>query len=229
MLHDSIDFIVNLQIKKEEEKEIIIIQILQGTNKPYYIKSKGMTPDGVFVRLGATSQHATKETIREMIVEASGITFEKNLSINQDLTFLYTERVFKEKGLKFTNIEKRNLEIINDKGLYTNLGLLLSDQCPYTIKMAVYPDNTKKEFLDRKETAVGRVLQQLEEATHYLKLNNKTKAKIVGLERIETSEYSDEVIRECLLNTIGHRDYEIPGSTLIHIYKDYIEFLSLGV
>lgn len=201
---------------------------MQGTNKPYYIKSKGMTPDGVFVRLGATSQHATKETIREMIIEASGIAFEKNLSINQDLTFLYTERVFKEKGLKFTNIEKRNLEIINDKGLYTNLGLLLSDQCPYTIKMAVYPDNTKKEFLDRKETAVGSVLQQLEEATHYLKLNNKTKAKIVGLERIETSEYSDEVIRECLLNTIGHRDYEIPGSTLIHIYKDYIEFLSLG-
>lgn len=231
-LHDSIepsvDFLVSHQIQNEDGKDFIIVQVLQGTSKPYYIKSKGMTPDGVYVRFGATSQHATKDSIRDMIIETSGVTFEKNLSINQDLTFMYAERIFKEKNLGFGKVEKKNLGIINDKDMYTNLGLLISDQCPFTIKMAVYPDNTKREFLDRKETSVGSVLQQLEEAERYLKLNNKIKAKIVGLERIESPEYSNEVMRECLLNTIGHRDYEIPGSTLIHIYKDYIEFLSLG-
>lgn len=231
-LHDSIepsvDFLVSHQIKNEDGKDVIIVQVLQGTSKPYYIKSKGMTPEGVYVRFGATAQHATKDSIREMIIETSGVTFEKNLSANQDLTFMYAERIFKEKDLGFGKVEKKNLGIINDKDMYTNLGLLISDQCPYTIKMAVYPDNTKREFLDRKETSVGSVLQQLEEADRYLKLNNKVKAKIVGLERIETPEYSNEVMRECLLNTIGHRDYEIPGSTLIHIYRDYIEFLSLG-
>lgn len=231
-LHDSIepsvDFLVSHQIKNEDGKDVIIVQVLQGTSKPYYIKSKGMTPEGVYVRFGATAQHATKDSIRDMIVETSGINFEKNLSVNQDLTFLYAERIFKEKGLGFGKIEKKNLGIINDKDMYTNLGLLISDQCPYTIKMAIYPDNTKREFLDRKETSVGSVLQQLEEADRYLKLNNKIRAKIVGLERIETLEYSNEVMRECLLNTIGHRDYEITGSTLIHIYRDYIDFLSLG-
>lgn len=231
-LHDSIepsvDFLVNHQIKNEDGKDVIVVQVLQGTSKPYYIKSKGMTPEGVYVRFGATAQHATKDSIRDMIVETSGVTFEKNLSVNQDLTFMYAERIFKAKDLGFGKVEKKNLGIINDKDMYTNLGLLISDQCPYTIKMAVYPDNTKREFLDRKETSIGSVLEQLEEADHYLKLNNKVKAKIVGLERIETPEYSNEVMRECLLNTIGHRDYEIPGSTLIHIYRDYIEFLSLG-
>ena len=48
------------------------------------------------------------------------------------------------------------------------------------------------------------------------------------MERLENPEYKIEVLRECLLNTVGHRDYEIPGSTLIHIFKDNIEFLSLG-
>lgn len=231
-LHDSIepniDFLINMRIDTIDKKDIIIIEVLQGTNKPYYLKSKGMVPEGVYIRFGNTSRPSTSEIIRQMIIESTGITFEKNVSINQNLTFNYAERLFKEKGLSFGQIEMKNLGLVTDKGLYTNLGLLLSDECPYTIKMAIYPDNTKKEFLDTKETSISSVLEQLEEAFRYIKLNNKVKAKIVGINRIEVPEYNEEVIRECLLNTIGHRNYEIPGSTLIHIFKDSIEFLSLG-
>ena len=231
-LHDSIepniDFLINMRIDTIDKKDIIIIEVLQGTNKPYYLKSKGMVPEGVYIRFGNTSRPSTSEIIRQMIIESTGITFEKNVSINQDLTFNYAERLFKEKGLSFGQIEMKNLGLVTDKGLYTNLGLLLSDECPYTIKMAIYPDNTKKEFLDTKETSISSVLEQLEEAFRYIKLNNKVKAKIVGINRIEVPEYNEEVIRECLLTTIGHRNYEIPGSTLIHIFKDSIEFLSLG-
>lgn len=231
-LHDAIepnvDFLVSLKIDKIDDKEIIVIEILQGTNKPYYIKSKGMIPEGVYIRFGNTSRPSTSDMIRQMIVESSGITFEKNISSNQELTFIYAEKLFKEKGLAFGDVEKKNLGLITDKGLYTNLALLLSDECPYTIKMAVYPDNTKKEFLDSKETMTGSVLQSLEEAYSYLKLNNKVSSKIIGIDRTDTYDYSNEVLRECLLNTIGHRDYEISGSTLIHIFKDSIEFLSLG-
>ncbi len=231
-LHDNIEpdisFLVAPRIEQQEGKDIIIVEVLQGTGKPYYLKSKGMTPEGVYIRLGATTQHATNEIIRQMIIETSGITFEKNISVNQDLTFVYADRVFKEKGIAFGNNEKKTLGIINEKGKYTNLGLLLSDECPYTIKMAVYTDTSKKEFLDMKETSKGSLLQQLEEAENYLKLNNKISGKIQGMERIDTYDYPLESIREILLNCIGHRDYEIPGSTLVHIFTDRIEFLSLG-
>ena len=231
-LHDSIEpdisFLIAPRIEKEDNKDIIIIEVLQGTNKPYYIKSKGMTSEGVYVRLGATSQQATRDTIKDMIIETSGITFEKNISVDQELTFIYTERIFKEKEISFGIREKKNLGIINSKNKFTNLGLLLSDQCPYTIKMAIYTNNTKTEFIDRKETAIGSVLQQLEEAENYLKLNNKVSGKIQGMERIDKYDYPEESIREVLLNCIGHRNYEIPGSTLVHIFKDSIEFLSLG-
>ena len=232
MIHDSIEpnisFLVSSRIENENGKDIIIIEVLQGTNKPYYLKSKGMTPSGTYVRLGATSQPTTSDSIRDMIIESSGITFEKNLSANQELTFIYAERTFKEKGVAFGKREQKTLGIINDKNQYTNLGLLLSDQCPYTIKMAVYPNNDKIEFTDRKETNVGSVLQQLEEADSYLKLNNKVGSKINGMQRVDNYEYPEEVLRESLLNCIGHRDYEIPGSTLVHIFKSSIEFLSLG-
>lgn len=231
-IYDSISpdvsFLTSLNIVKEDEKDIIIIKVLKGIHKPYYIKSKGMTPDGVYIRVGATSQKATDDIIRDMIIESYGVTFEKNISLNQDLTFTYADMVFKNKNIAFGDIEKKNLGLINENNLYTNLGLLLSDQCPYTIKMAVYPDNTKTSFLDTKETNIGSILKQIEEANDYLKLNNKIKSEIVGLQRIDTPEYNSEVLRESLLNSVSHKDYSINGSVLIHIFKDYIEFINSG-
>lgn len=126
-------------------------------------------------------QHATKDSIRDLLIESSRVNFENNLSINQNFTFTYAEKVFKEKGLRFGQENKKNLGIINDKNMYTNLGLLILDECPYTIKMVVYSDNTKTEFLDTKETSPGSLLYQLEETYSYLKLNNKVKSKIVPL------------------------------------------------
>ena len=41
----------------------------------------------------------------------------------------------------------------------------------------------------------------------YLDLFNKTKGRIVGLEKIDTKDYPEYAIRESLLNAIIHRDY----------------------
>ncbi len=61
-----------------------------------------MTVDGVFVRLGATVQHATKrKQLKEMIIDSSEFHFEKNISINQELTFTYANNLFKKKNIAF--------------------------------------------------------------------------------------------------------------------------------
>lgn len=227
-IEPSVNFLVSSRIETEEGKKIIVVEVLRGTNKPYYIKSKGMTVDGVFVRLGATVQHATRESIKEMIIESSGVSFEKNISINQNLTFNYADMVFKNKNLSFGDVEKKNLGLINSDNKYTNLALLLSDQCPFSIKVARYKDNTKTEFLDSKEFGNESILSQLENAYNYLMLINSVSSKIDGLERIDTYEYPKNTLREILCNIITHRNYEINGSNLIHIFNDKIEFLSLG-
>ena len=57
---------------------------------------------------------------------------------------------------------------------------------------------------------------------------NRTKATFAGLERIDTRDFPPEAIREALLNSIVHREYSFSGSTLINIYDDRMEFVSLG-
>ena len=45
---------------------------------------------------------------------------------------------------------------------------------------------------------------------------------------MDTNDYDDLVIREAILNAIIHRDYSFSGSTIINIYIDRIEFISIG-
>ena len=64
--------------------------------KPYYVKSKGLTPNGVYVRLGATSVPATRDLIIQMIKESSNFSDELSISSEQELTFTYAKHLFKE-------------------------------------------------------------------------------------------------------------------------------------
>lgn len=41
-------------------------------------------------------------------------------------------------------------------------------------------------------------------------------------------DYPPEAIRETLLNAIVHRDYSFSGATLISIFENRIEFVTIG-
>lgn len=45
----------------------------------------------------------------------------------------------------------RILKLIDQDSLYSNLGLLLSDQCVHTIKVAVFQGMDQTIFKDRRE------------------------------------------------------------------------------
>lgn len=193
----------------------------------YYIASKGLKPTGVFIRLGNTTIPANENAIRQMIVQTDGTSYENIRSFNQDLEFSYVKSFFEKQNVKFVNSNMRTLGIINNDGLFTNLGLLVSDECQHIIKVAVFENETKNEFIDRKEFG-GSVLKQLTDAYDYIKLNNKKHSTYEGLNRIDTTQYDDLVLREALLNSIIHRDYSFSGSIIINIHTDRIEFVSIG-
>ena len=64
--------------------------------------------------------------------------------------------------------------------------------------------------------------------TEFISLNNNLNSTIEGLKRVDKPDYPSYAIREALLNAIVHRDYDYSGSTLINIYDDRIEFVSIG-
>ena len=162
-----------------------------------------------------------------MIKETDRDSYEKLRSLNQNLTFDYTEQIFKENNLVFGLSQKKTLGLIGEDDLFTNLALLLSEQCNHTLKVAVFEGIEKNIFKDRKEFK-GSLLKQVTEAFEFINLLNKTEATFEGLIRKDERDYPVEAIREALLNAVIHREYSFSGSTLVNIYEDRIEFVSLG-
>lgn len=211
-----------------QENRIIKISVSEGSSKPYYLKSKGLKPSGVYVRQGTSSVPASFEQIRMMIKESDGDIFEEMRSLKQELTFEKAKSAFTKYGVEFSDIKYRTLGITNPEGTtYTNLALLLSDQCCHTTKIAVFADESNTKFKDSKEFG-GSVLKQLEESFSYLMLCNNNPAELKGLTRIEHPDYPEEALREALLNAIVHRDYSFSGSIIINVNYKEIEFISLG-
>lgn len=208
-------------------KQIIEVVVQNGTNRPYYIREKGLKPSGVYVRQGSSNQPLSDEGIRRMLLDATGKNYETMRSMQQMLTFDVLQKHFTNRSLPLAEAQMRTLKLIGDDGLYTNLALLLSEQCEHSLKVAVFQGTTKAVFRDRREFK-GSLLQQLYDVYAFIDNYNKTKATFHGLERTDTKDYPPEAVREVLLNCLIHRDYSFSGSTLINIYDDRIEFISLG-
>lgn len=231
MIRDSIrpdvTMFTECVVETMEGKPVVVLMVQRGTARPYYLAGKGIRPEGVYVRQSSSSVPASESAILNMIKETSGDRYEDARSINQQLTFEKAENYFAKRNLPFGDQQKRTLNIIGSDGTYTNLGMLLSDQCVHTIKMAVFDGSRKSVFRDRKELT-GSLLTQLEDAYSYIDQFNRTRAEFEGLDRIDKRDYPGEALREALLNAITHRDYSFSGSTLISIFDDRIEFVTIG-
>lgn len=211
-----------------QENRVVRITVGEGSYKPYYLKSKGLKPSGVFVRQGTSSFSASPEQIRAMIKESDGDTFESMRSMEQDLTFKSAKEAFKRYNIEFSKTKYRALGITTQADeLYSNLALIISDQCAHTTKVAVFADEKNTKFRDSKEFG-GSIFEQLDNTYAYLALCNKTVATFKGLERIEKVDYPEEALREALLNALVHRDYSFSGSIIINVNDKEMEFISIG-
>ena len=231
MIRDSIKpdltMFVGYQTQGVDGKQIVAVTVQKGTDRPYYLGSKGLRPNGVYVRNGTSTDPAADTAIRKMIKETDGDCFEDMRSLEQNLTFEAASTQFAKQKVAFDASKMQTLGLVSPEGIYTNVALLLSDQCGSTIKAATFSGSDKSDFQDRREFS-GSLFRQMEEVYAYLDMRNQTHASFEGLYRIDKRDYPEEALREALLNCLVHRDYSFSASTLISVYDDRIEFVSVG-
>lgn len=211
-----------------DDKDVLKIVVNKGSMTPYYIAEKGIRPEGVYLRIGTASVPASETTIIKMIKETTGDAYEDTRSLNQNLTFIQAEQEFLNADISFGYAQKKSLGLIGRDGCYTNLGLLLSDQCDHKIKSAVYDGIKKQVFKDRHEFS-GSLFRQFEDLSRILDSYNRLSSpRLNGMKRTDQRDYPVEAIRESLLNALVHREYGLGGYTLISMFDDRIEIISLG-
>ena len=231
MVRDSIRPDATMFVHYETEEagglQIVKVSVSRGTGRPYYWVEKGMRSSGVYVRQGTSAAPATETAIRQMIKETDGDSYEEMRSLNQELSFSYAVAVFEKQNLTLEIPQMKTLGLLSPDNIYTNLALLLSDQCPHIIKAAAFSGTDQSAFQDRREFS-GSLLKQVDDAYAYLDMRNEKTATFDGIHRIDHRAYPESALREALLNAVIHRDYSFSASTLISCYADRIEIISAG-
>ena len=98
----DITMFVECRNETMDGKPIIAVVVQRGTARPYYLHGKGIRPEGVYIRQGASTVPATDTAILGMIKETSGDSYEAARSLNQQLTFEKAAAYFKKRKVSFT-------------------------------------------------------------------------------------------------------------------------------
>lgn len=60
IVRPDVTMFTDYSVEKMEHKDVIVLTVQRGTARPYYLYSKGIRPEGVYVRQGASSVPASK-------------------------------------------------------------------------------------------------------------------------------------------------------------------------
>ena len=209
------------------EDNVMVIEVMKGDNKPYFLSSTGPRSNGTYIRVGRSKRQATDGEIISMIRDYSKTNWEDEISPDQELHFSYANLYFHNQNLEFNEEKYFTIGIRNSNSKFTNLALLLSDENPIIVKMACYDNvlnfNYKKEF-------TGSIIKIANDVLNEAEMFNITSATIpeFGGIRIETKSYPGKSLRETILNALCHADYSMPSNIKIEFYSDKVEITNPG-
>lgn len=217
--------------------DFLELKIGDGPRTPYYYVHKGSKE--AFVRSGNQSIPAPKHMLESLILKGQNITYDELPSKYkiEDVSFTLLNATLKKEQQKEINKDKDyvSLELVTTDNHVTNAGLLLCDQgllnqsrifC--TRWNGLVKGSVSGDAIDDKEYT-GSIIFLLENAEAFIRNNSKVSWEIQGMKRIEKEDYPLKAVREAIVNSIIHRDYQILGSEIhIDMYDDRLEIVSPG-
>jgi ATP-dependent DNA helicase RecG len=234
--------IPRLYAQRLGDKTILVIEVLEGMNKPYYRRSEGVEK-GTYIRLGRHTLRATPDIIQELKWQSTGIDFERlpvSNAITDDLNtdeikdFLDSRKNRGKIRLSEQTMRSYHLITYDQSKIYpTMLGILLFGVNPQRYLSEAMIICTHFQGTSGREVVAtvdceGTLFNQFKQAHAFITERLYRSFTIKSLERNEKLEIPDVAIREALLNAIIHRNYHIKAPTKIAIYDDRLEIFSPG-
>ena len=96
---------------------VLVIEVLKGDERPYYLKEKGPKPSGVYKRVGSTIRMANDSEILLMLLDSKKYSYEDDISEEQELTFKYFNEICDDNYLPHEERNMKSLRMINNKCL----------------------------------------------------------------------------------------------------------------
>lgn len=239
--------IADIHTQRIEDKLVLIIEVSEGMNKPYFIKTKGLD-DGVYLRLGRQTMKASPEIIRELQWQAKGKSPDMkpiyHASIN-DIDLDAVDEFFRNRiqkpadeasdiSLEEFMLHYKILVKEHQRTYPTMGGLLLFGKRPQDYLGETFIICSHFKGISGRDALATRdctktLFTQYEECLSFVisRLNRQFTIRGAG-PRNESLEIPEEALREVILNAVIHRDYFLSGPTKVAVFDDRIEIFSPG-
>ena len=238
----------DVTLQTVNDKTVIVVEILPGAMRPYYIKSEGMT-EGTYMRVSGTTRPVEGYMLKELILEGQNRYFDsepcRELQItDEDIQNLC--KTMKETAIKNTwqDSEKAKIKDITKNTLLswgiltevqgeifpTNAYALLTGQLRMqpVIQCGLFKGKDRAYFADRKEFK-GPIQNQVDAAYQYVLEKINMGMQIRGIYRQDVYELPTDSVRELIANAVAHRSYLEPGNIQVAIFDDRLEVTSPGM
>ena len=211
-----------------DNKEVIKVVISSGTEKPYYLRKKGRTPEGCYIRVGSSKERMTERMIDDMYSKRIKNTLKEIDSPRQELTFNQLKIYYEEHGLKLNDNFLQNLDLLTSEGKYNYNAFLLADENNVSIKLVKYLGTNKMDLVENQEYGYRCIITATQRILDRLDAENTVYAKIEYKGRKEVEMIDKAALKEAVINAIVHNDYSYENSPIIELYSDRIEITFAG-
>lgn len=229
MLSPSVMGLFDIYSTEIDGKEVVVLIVASGYEKPYYIKKYGMSPKGCFIRTGTSTNAMSEQLILSLFSKRIRNSLSNIVSPRQDLTYEKLKIYYQENGYSLNNNFLKSLELITEDGKYNYNAYLFSDENSTSIKVAEYRGTTKVDLTMSNEYGYTSIITATNKVLDKLDVHNTTHAVITGeAKRLQWNNIDKKALREAIINAIIHNDYTNEVPPLFEIFSDRIEITSMG-
>lgn len=230
---------VVMQIEKENNLEVLHIEVPKGKDKPYQTNK-----NQYLVRVGSTNRIASHQELLRLFQQAGVFHFDATgvqKTTIADLNWSKLDKFFDQYGVDFSKESDKerlliNTDLMTSEGEVTVAGLLVFGINPQkylfnaSISYAHFQGNGLDDTLLDKQVIEGTLDYQIDTCLAVIKNNIKHPSVIQGGKTVDSHfQYPDKVFREIIVNACLHRNYAISGSRIrVFLFEDRLEVRSPG-
>jgi predicted HTH transcriptional regulator len=215
--------------EKLENKTIVLINFASGTEKPYYIKQKGLSEAGCFIRVGSSSQAMPESMIDKLMAKRRPLSMGNIPSKHQNLEFETLKLYYGVKNKTLNDNLAQTLDLLTADGKYNQIAYLFADNNRFSFRVGKYAGKDKLELIGNEEYGDCCLIRAMQRVLDRLEIENITQARKVGMgQRVEKNLVDKKVAREAIINAFAHNDYSQGHTPIFEIFSDKFVITSYG-
>jgi predicted HTH transcriptional regulator len=215
-----------------DSKTVIRISLKKGKELLYYIKDRGVSESGCFIRLGTSAHPMTRAMICGLQSRMIPRTLVKLESPEQDLEFgdLFIHYRTNKRPLDEGTFDK-TLNFRTSDGKYNYLAYLMADNNQISIRLGRFDDsNGNFELIEKGvDFGDGCLITGLKRLLDRMEIENITLSRLTGAaQRMDKRLVDNKSMREVIINAFAHNDYSIGMLPICEVFTNRFAVRSYG-